>query len=67
MSVKRILAVVVFLVGAFIGASTRTDMWDRFPSWVWILVLIIALAICGAGVELWRSAVTAKKDEESGS
>jgi len=29
MTAKRILAALIFLVGAFIGASTRTDIWDK--------------------------------------
>lgn len=65
MSTNRVAGVIVFLIGAFLGASTRTEIWDRFPFWVWIVILIIALAICGAGVELWRSGNTKIKDDSS--
>lgn len=65
MLLKRCAGVIVFLVGAFLGASTRTDMWDSLPFWMWILILIIALAICGAGVELWRSGNPKTKEHSS--
>lgn len=65
MLLKRVAGVIVFLVGAFLGASTQTDIWDRFPLWLWIVILIIALAICGAGVELWRSGNPKTKDDSS--
>jgi len=65
MSVNRIAGVIVFLVGAFLGASTRTNIWDRFPFWVWIVILIVALAICGAGVELWHYGYSKTKKDSS--
>jgi len=65
MSLKRVAGVIVFLIGSFLGASTQTDMWDRSPFWVWVLILIIALVICGAGVKLWRSGNPKTKDDSS--
>jgi divalent metal cation (Fe/Co/Zn/Cd) transporter len=53
MTAKRILSALIFLVGAFIGASTRTDIWDDFPMWVNLLVLLIAVAICGSAMLMW--------------
>jgi hypothetical protein len=65
MSLKRVAGVIVFLVGAFLGASTQTDMWDGSHFFVWILILIIALAVCGAGVGLWRSGNPKTKEHSS--
>lgn len=55
MTGKRFVAGIIFLVGAFIGASTKTDIWDGFPLWVNLLVLFIAVAICGSAMSMWGS------------
>ncbi len=55
MTGKRIVAGLIFLVGAFIGASTRTDIWDDFPLWVNLLVLFIAVVICGSATSMWAA------------
>jgi hypothetical protein len=52
---KKIAAVLLFAMGAFIGASTKTTLWDGYPFWVWLLVLFFAIAICGSDLEMWRS------------
>ncbi len=57
---KRILAALIFLVGAFIGASTRTDIWDDFPMWVNLLVLFIAVAICGSAMSMYGKRTSRK-------
>jgi anti-sigma-K factor RskA len=57
---KRIAAVLLFAIGALIGASTKTNLWDGYPFWVWLLVLFSAIAICGAALEMWRSVKTSK-------
>ncbi len=53
---RKLAAAFIFLVGALIGASTRTNIWDGYPFWVWLIVLFVAVAICGVGVNMWRSA-----------
>jgi len=53
-------AVLLFALGALIGASTKTNLWDGYPFWVWLLVLFFAIAICGAALEMWRSGKTSK-------
>jgi hypothetical protein len=57
---ERILAALIFLVGAFIGASTMTDIWDDFPMWVNLLVLFIAVAICGSAMSMYGKRTSRK-------
>jgi len=54
MLAKKAAGAIIFLIGAFLGATTSTNMWDQYPFSVWIVILITALAICSAGVGLWR-------------
>ena len=60
MTAKRIIAALIFMVGAFIGASTRTDIWDDFPMWVNLLVLFIAVAICGSAMSMYGKKTSRK-------
>jgi hypothetical protein len=62
MSVKRIQAGSLFLVATFLGASTKSGLWDGFPFWVWLIVLLIAFGMGCEAVEMWRS--SAPKHEE---
>ena len=55
MTSKRIFAVVIFLIGSAIGASTGGDLWDGSPFWVWLLVLISAIAVCGIAMRMWSA------------
>ena len=51
---KKVVGAVVFMAGAFLGASTRTDLWNDLPMLVWYLALVAACSICGFGVSLWK-------------
>jgi len=55
---KKVVGAVVFMAGAFLGASTRTDLWNDLPMLVWYIALVAAFSICGFGVTLWNSGDT---------
>jgi hypothetical protein len=54
MNKNKLLGGSVFLVGASIGATTRTDILDFLPFWAWLLVLFIAVVICNVGMTIWK-------------
>ena len=60
---KRVAAVAVFLLGGLVGGSTRTNLWDSYPFWVWLIVLMAAFGLCGTAVNMWRSGVLKKDDK----
>ncbi|MEI6277917.1 MAG: hypothetical protein WCQ16_00880 [Verrucomicrobiae bacterium] len=55
MKKNKLIGGSLFLFGAIIGASTRTDIYRAFPFWVYILILLIAVAICGTAMSIWNS------------
>lgn len=55
MTGKRVIAGAMFFVGALIGGSTRTHVWDDFPLWVSFFILFIAIGICGSAMALWSA------------
>ncbi len=62
MNGKRIMAALLFLVAGFLGASTRTNMWNGYPFWVWLIVLFLAFLIGGVALDMWRSAKSHKNE-----
>lgn len=54
MKKNKLLGGSVFLVGALIGATTRTDILNFLPFWANLLILFIAVAICGMGMTIWK-------------
>lgn len=52
---KKVLSVCVFLLGAFLGAGTRTNFYGDISIFVTIIIIAISFAIMRFAIELWKS------------
>jgi len=48
------MAIIVFSMGAALGGSTRSGLWDDYSIGVYYFVLFAALLTCSWGVSLWK-------------
>lgn len=53
---KRFYAVLIFLVAAFFGAGTQSDLYGNISGFLTFLIVAISFAFMWFAVGLWKSA-----------
>ncbi len=62
---KKLIAAIIFLVAAFFGAGTQSDLYGDISLFMSLLIVLLSFSLMGYTVSLWKSQSKKEEDEES--